>query len=88
VKTYTGIVVGFSESSVTLETKEARLKLQAGSDVIRQAQGLLGRKVRFTAELSSGTLRLDQPLLVVGSGYGLQAVVETAASHWAKASKI
>jgi hypothetical protein len=53
---------------------ESAISLQAGAVVLEQARGLIGRIVRYTAEVSEQTQCLTKPKFVIGSEVGLQAV--------------
>lgn len=89
-KTFVGRVLGVTGSNVVMSTIDPAggdtLTIQAGEAVLRQAHGLLGRVVRYTAEVASDTRCLSKPQFTVGSEFGLQAVSfrapESAADDW------
>ena len=78
-RTHIGVVLGASavgpETSVRIRLASgAEITFRCGTRVAIEAITLIGRTVRFTAELSESTVCLTQPLFVLGSGYGLKAV--------------
>ena len=82
-RTYTGVVVSVdaTESSpqVHVELTGRRLALRASVRTALDAIPLVGRRVRFQAELSEHTQCLTSPVFVIGSSYGLRAVDGVAA---------
>jgi hypothetical protein len=79
-RTYTGVVVSVdaTESSpqVHVELGARRIALRASVRTALAAIPLVGRRVRFQAELSEHTQCLTSPVFVIGSAYGLRAVGE------------
>lgn len=77
-KTFIGRVLSVTQSAVVMSTIDpARgdaIALQAGAVVLERARALVGRTVRYTAEVSSETRCLSNPQFVIGSEYGLVAV--------------
>lgn len=77
-KTFIGRVMAVTRSKVVLSTIDPAqgdaIALQAGAVVLEQARGLVGRVVRYTAEVSSETKCLSKPHFVIGSEFGLQAI--------------
>lgn len=78
MKTYTGTVVGAiadsSAPNVTIAVPGACITMHCGSRVAAEASALIGRKVKFQAELSERTQCLTDVQLCVRSEYGLRAV--------------
>lgn len=77
-KTFIGRVLSVTQSKVVMSTEDPSrgdaIALQAGAVVLEQARGLVGRVVRYTAEVSEATRCLSNPQFVIGSAFGLQAV--------------
>ena len=76
MKTFEGIIARAQRrDSVCVEFRDGnRIELLAGAAVREQAEALLGRRVRFQAQLHESTLSLSSPIFVVGSQFGLQAL--------------
>lgn len=78
-RTYTGTVVSVdaTEASPQVHVEvpgPRRLALRASVRTALDAIPLVGRRVRFQAELSEHTQCLTSPVFVIGSAYGLRAV--------------
>jgi hypothetical protein len=90
-RTYTGVVVSVdaTEASPQVHVNVAsrqgetwvsqRLALRASVRTALDAIPLVGRRVRFQAELSEHTQCLTSPVFVIGSSYGLRAIDGAAA---------
>lgn len=81
-KVFIGRVLSVTQSKVIMSTEDPSrgdaIALQAGAVVLEQARGLVGRVVRYTAEVSEATKCLSNPQFVIGSEFGLQAVAAPA----------
>lgn len=76
-RTYTGVVVSVDATEapqVHVELGGRRLALRASVRTALDAIPLVGRRVRFQAEISEHTQCLTSPVFVIGSSYGLRAV--------------
>lgn len=74
MKTYEGTIQGARGGCVRVELCDGkRIDMRAGERVQQQAEAMLGRRVRFQAELHESTLSLSSPIFVIGSSYGLVA---------------
>lgn len=80
-KLFIGRVLSVTQTTVIMTAAaelgplpESAISLQAGAVVLEQARGLIGRIVRYTAEVSEQTQCLTKPKFVIGSEMGLQAV--------------
>lgn len=76
-KTFIGTILSVSQSKVIVTSGAAGepIALAAGAVVLEEARRLIGRTVRYTAELDSATAELTRPQFVIGSEYGLRAQV-------------
>jgi hypothetical protein len=86
VKTYTGVIISAANIGPTPMVKIRvpsgdMLELRASTRVAIEAITLIGRRVRFQAELSEHTVCLTQPLFVLGSQFGLKAIGADLASE-------
>lgn len=87
-RTYTGTVVSVDATEASprvimhlAHTDVYRsIALRASVRTALDAIPLVGRRVRFQAELSEHTQCLTSPVFVIGSAYGLRAVDGAAAS--------
>lgn len=77
-KTFIGTILSVTQTKIVL-TSNANggepIALAAGAVVLEQARSLIGRTVRYTAELDASTSELTRPQFVIGSEYGLRAQV-------------
>lgn len=71
---HTGKVIAAGISHVTIEMIDGPHTFQCGARVAVDALASMGRRVRFSAELSASTKVLTAPVFVVGSEFGLKAV--------------
>lgn len=71
---HTGRVVAAGVDHVTIEMADGPHVLRCGARVAVEALASMGRRVRFSAELSELTQTLTSPIYVIGSEYGLKAV--------------
>ena len=78
MKTYEGTIREAAGNRIILtETGSGEtLSLKAGAATLEQARAMIGRRVRFQAQLHESSIFLAAPIFIVGSQYGLQAVRE------------
>jgi hypothetical protein len=78
MKTYEGVIRETAGNRIILtETGSGEtLSLKAGEATLTQARAMVGRRVRFQAQLHESSIFLAAPIFIVGSQYGLQAVRE------------
>lgn len=79
MKTYIATIVSAHNigpaPSIRVRIADGReLDLRASTRAAIEAITLIGRRVRFQVQLSEATECLTEPLLVVGSEYGLRAL--------------
>lgn len=80
-KTFIGTILSVTQSKIVMSSKPVGgsggepIALTAGAVVLEQARSLIGRTVRYTAELDASTSELTRPQFVIGSEYGLRAQV-------------
>lgn len=75
MRTYTGVITSASENTVTVKLDcGTSVPLHASGQVAAEARAMIGRRVRFQADLSEKTETLTAVQLCVRSSYGLRAV--------------
>lgn len=78
-KTFIGTILSVTQSKIIMSSQASPnsepISLAAGAVVLEQARSLIGRTVRYTAELDASTSELTRPQFVIGSEYGLRAQV-------------
>lgn len=88
MKTYIGTVMGARDRVVDMLVDGRKIELRAGTQVALEAIAMIGRRVRFAAELSEATASLHSPVFVIGSSYGIRAMgVSAGAADAAEAAE-
>lgn len=90
-KTFIGTILSVTQSKIIMSSQASPnsepISLAAGAVVLEQARSLIGRTVRYTAELDTSTAELTRPQFVIGSEYGLRAQVVIRSSPYPFASQ-